>query len=130
MVNLILEWPTTMKLLNFTIMLKLFKKRFSIWVLQQGACMILQFMNRSLEAQVTSFGRINVRFKITQDKNIIISKRGFEIKWEWFCNFLNVQLRNRICKIYQSINKNIKIIIIIIACIRRFVNCLKRVVGG
>ena len=76
MVNLILEWPTTMKLLNFTIMLKLFKKRFSIWVLQQGACMILQFMNRSLEAQVTSFGRINVRFKITQDKNIIISKRG------------------------------------------------------
>ena len=80
MVNLILEWPTTMKLLNVMIMLKLFKKRFSIWILQQGGCMILQFMNRSSEAQVTSFGRINVRFKITQDKNMIISKGGVRKK--------------------------------------------------
>ena len=42
--------------------------------------MILQFMNRSSEAQVTSFGRINVRFKITQDKNMIISKGGVKIR--------------------------------------------------
>ena len=51
-----------------------------IFHLEQGGCMILQFMNRSSEAQVTSFGRINVRFKITQDKNMIISKGGVRKK--------------------------------------------------